>query len=196
MTNDSIGTTDSRTLYLVCCAAAPAVRVADGVRAAQAAGWDVCLVLTPYAHRWLENDLPAFRELTGHPVRHQYKLPDEPDVLPPPDAVLVAPATFNTINKWAAGISDTLALGLINEAIGLRLPMVALPCLGAAQAAHPAFHRSVEFLRDAGVTVLLGEAGYAPERGGGVEAFPWTAAVAALAVPSRAKGATGATAVP
>jgi hypothetical protein len=35
--------------------------------------------------------------MTGHPVRTSYKLPDEPDVLPPPDAILVAPATFNTV---------------------------------------------------------------------------------------------------
>ncbi|GHC61825.1 flavoprotein [Streptomyces cinnamoneus] len=181
-------TTANRILYLVCCAAAPAVRVADGVRAAQARGWDVCLILTPSAHRWLEAEVPALRALTGHPVRHQYKLPGEPDVLPPPDAILVAPATFNTVNKWAAGISDTLALGLITEAVGLGLPLVALPRLGDAQAAHPAFPRSVEFLRAAGVTVLLDEAGDGPGddpgdepvQGDGQEAYPWAKAVAAL----------------
>jgi phosphopantothenoylcysteine decarboxylase len=31
-------------------------------------------------------------------------MPDEPDELPVVDAVVVAPATFNTVNKWAAGI--------------------------------------------------------------------------------------------
>jgi hypothetical protein len=35
--------------------------------------------------------------------------------LPPADAIAVAPATYNTINKWAAGISDTLALGILCE---------------------------------------------------------------------------------
>ena len=34
---------------------------------------------------------------------------------PPPTALLVGPATFNTINKWAAGIADTLALGLLQS---------------------------------------------------------------------------------
>jgi flavoprotein len=29
--------------------------------------------------------------------------------------VIVAPATVNTINKWAAGICDTLALGILVE---------------------------------------------------------------------------------
>jgi hypothetical protein len=35
--------------------------------------------------------------------------------VPEADAVLAAPLTFNTINKWAAGISDTLALGLLSS---------------------------------------------------------------------------------
>jgi phosphopantothenoylcysteine decarboxylase len=51
----------------------------------------------------------------------------EPDVLPPADAIIVAPATVNTINKWAAGICDTVALGILVEAIGKKLPIVALP---------------------------------------------------------------------
>jgi Flavoprotein len=70
---------------------------------------------------------PCLERLTGHPVRSDYKQPDEPDVLPPPQAIIVAPATCNTINKWAAGISDTLALGLIVEAIGMKLPQIAMP---------------------------------------------------------------------
>jgi phosphopantothenoylcysteine synthetase/decarboxylase len=67
---------------------------------------------------------------------------------------VVGPATFNTINKWAAGISDTLALGLLTEAIGKRLPMVALPFINAAQAEHPAFQGSVDRLRAVGVQLL------------------------------------------
>jgi len=77
-------------------------------------------------------------------------------MLPAPDAIVVAPATFNTINKWAAGISDTLALGLLIEAIGKHLPVVALPFLNAAQAEHPAFPGSVDRLRAVGVRLLYG----------------------------------------
>ena len=32
------------------------------------------------------------------------------------------PLTFNTVNKWANGITDTLALGLLNEALGAGRP--------------------------------------------------------------------------
>jgi Flavoprotein len=180
--------TTTRTLYLIACAAPPARRLAIPIRGAQAAGWDVCLVLTPSAHRWASEDedftggVEALAELTGHPVRWQYKLPSEPDVLPPPDAILAAPLTSNTVNKWAAGVSDTLALGLLTEALGLSIPVVALPHWNSAQDAHPATRPSVQTLRGAGVTVLLGGPGFVPHppRHGNLDAYPWQAAVDAL----------------
>jgi len=93
-------------------------------------------------------------------------------VLPPADAFAIAPATFNTINKLAQGISDTLALGLLNEAVGLGLPIVAVPWPNAALAGHPVFQRSVAVLREWDITVILD-----PDRlpGAGEEpgVFPW-----------------------
>ncbi|RKN47204.1 flavoprotein [Streptomyces hoynatensis] len=174
--------TTSRVLYLVACAAPPAQRIGTGIEKAQAAGWDVCLVLTPSAARWLGAEQEELAALTGHPVRSRYKLPGQPDVLPPPEAILVAPATFNTLNKWAQGIADTLALGLVTEAIGLRLPVVALPYLNSAQAGHPALDRSVAFLRSCGVTVLLGGDGFVPHapKNGSADTYPWEVALAAL----------------
>ncbi|OEV13746.1 flavoprotein [Streptomyces nanshensis] len=177
----------THTLYLIACAAPPAQRVATGIRAAQTAGWDVGLILTPSAYRWAEKDsdgsLDELSELTGHPVRHEHKLPSQDDALPPADAILVAPATFNTLNKWAAGHADTLALGLITEAIGLGLPLVALPYLNRAQAAHPALPRSVDFLRANGVTVLMGGPdGFTPHepKHGDLDVYPWQTAIGAL----------------
>ena len=175
--------TDSRVLYILACAAPPTRHIRLGIETAQKQGWDVCLVMTPSARSWwTDSDIDDLASLTGHPVRHTYKHPDQSDALPVADAMLVAPATFNTINKWALGISDTLVLGLITEAIGLRLPIVALPYLNAAQAAHPALDRSVRFLREQGVDVLLGEDGFVPHipKHGNVDAFPWATAVGAL----------------
>ena len=143
----------------------------------------MCLVMTPSARSWwADDDVKALAALTGHPVRHTYKHPDHADALPAADALLVAPATFNTINKWALDISDTLVLGLITEAIGLQLPVVALSYLNAAQAAHPALDRSVKLLREHGVDVLLGEGGFVPHvpKHGDVDAYPWAMAIAAL----------------
>ncbi len=140
-------------LYVVACGGSPAPLLPDFVAHALGLGWDVCVVATPEAMKFL--DAPVLAELTGHPVRSQYKQPDEPDVLPPADAFVVAPATFNTINKWARGISDTLALGLLNEATGQGLPIVAAPWPNVRLARHPAFRRSVADLRDWGVRIIL-----------------------------------------
>jgi len=169
-----------RVLYVVVCAAPPARDVHVLVDLAQKVGWDACVVATPRAFQWI--DAPALSERTGHPVRYDYKLPGEPDLLSPPDAIIVAPATFNTINKWASGISDTLALGLLCEAIGMALPVVVLPYLNAAQGKHPALAESIQRLRGCGVQVLFG-----PDvlplhrpREGRRELFPWHLTLAAL----------------
>lgn len=164
-------------LYIVACGAYAACRLAELVTFAQGRGWDVCVIATPQATKFL--DAAQLAELTGHPVRSQYKQPDEPDVLPPPDALVVAPATFNTINKWAHGISDTLALGLLNEALGLGLPIIAVPWTGAGLLAHPAFGRSVADLREWGVRII-GDPGR-PALPGESAAFPWDELRAALA---------------
>ena len=104
---------------------------------------------------------------TGYPVRSEYKDPGEPDVLPPPDAIIVAPATVNSVNKWAAGICDTLALGILVEGIGLKLPIVAVPWTNAAHAAHPAFAENIGKLRSWGVRVLYGPEVAQPREPGG-----------------------------
>ncbi|MCW2929120.1 MAG: flavoprotein [Actinomycetia bacterium] len=172
----------TRVLYAVACAAPPALHIRTLIKEAQDRQWDTCLILTPTAARWLDADLEDLERLTGHPVRSAYKLPGEPDVLPPPDAVLVAPASSNTINKWALGISDNLALGLITEGIGKGLPLVAIPYLNQAQATHPAFPRSIEVLRGAGVNVLIGPDGWEPHQPGGnkPDQFPWHLGLHAL----------------
>ena len=169
-----------RVLYLVACGAPPARDVGTLATMAIGAGWDVCVVATPPALKFF--DAPEMAELTGHPVRSEYKHPDEPDVLPPPQAMVVAPATFNTVNKWAAGHSDTLALGLLNEAVGLGIPMAAVPTPNAALARHPAFPASIRTLRECGVRVIYDPDEHplpVPYSDGPSSAalFPWSALV-------------------
>lgn len=169
-------------LYAISCAAPPSLTIATFVDQARARGWDVCVILTPTAAGWLAAELTSLEAMTGHPVRSAYKMPGEPDVLPPPDAIIIAPATANTINKWGAGIADNLALGLMTEAIGKRIPLVALPFFNRAQAAHPALARNVTELRNANVTVLLGDTGYEPREPGDSDpaVFPWHLALDAI----------------
>lgn len=144
-----------RVLYLVVCAAPPAQHIGELITLLTDMGWSVCVIPTPQAAGWI--DSTALAEQTGYPVRHDYRQPGDGKSLPPADAVVVAPATFNTINKWAAGISDNYALGVLNEAIGLGLPIIAAPYAKPSLAAHPAFATSLENLARYGVSVLANE---------------------------------------
>ncbi|GGW28819.1 flavoprotein [Streptomyces xantholiticus] len=166
-------------LYVVVCASQIAGDVGELITAAQEQSWDVGVVATPQGLRFI--DAEAIETRTGYPIRSAWRAPGDPRPLPPADAIAVAPATFNTINKWAAGISDTLALGILCEAYGCGIPTIALPCLSAAQAAHPAYPRSLERLREMGV--LIGS--YRPEGGGGTDRFRWQEALDLLAAASR-----------
>ncbi|GAB1339863.1 hypothetical protein ACE1SV_64530 [Streptomyces sp. E-15] len=113
-------------------------------------------------------------------------MPSERGALPEPDAVLSAPTTLNTLTKWSQGHADTLAVGLLTEALGLEIPVVTLPYVNSAQAQHPALPRAMATLRTAGVRVLLQDGvepeGFVPHRPrhGDVDAYPWQMALDAL----------------
>jgi phosphopantothenoylcysteine synthetase/decarboxylase len=141
-----------KVLYHIVCGAWPAAHAEAFAEMAKQVGWDVCVVATPMATRFA--DLGRLAELTGRPVRHDFKNPREEDLFPPPSAIAVAPATFNTINKLAAGISDTLALGLLCEHLVSSVPIVMAPKVGASLTAHPQYRRSIAELRSCGVQVL------------------------------------------
>ena len=147
------GRSRQRVVYAIVCGAPPAAEVAEFVRLAQAAGWDVCVLPTPEGRRWI--DAEALERLTGHPVRSTFVLPGESDVsLPPADAVLVAPATLNTVNKFRYGIADTFAVGVLCEARGLGIPILLAPNVKAVLESHPAFGESLEELKRWGVHVM------------------------------------------
>ncbi|RSS79578.1 flavoprotein [Streptomyces sp. WAC06614] len=169
-----------RTLYLFGSAAPPVFDIARVIEEAQARGWDVCLGLTPAAAEWLADGLDGLAALTGHPVRSRYKRPGEPDVWPTADAILVAPATFNTVNAWALGLTDRFVVGVVAEGIGKNIPIAAMPCVNAAYVRHRAFERSVQELREMGVTVLYGEGGFVPNQPGRREPYPWDRALDAV----------------
>lgn len=170
-----------RTLYLFGSAAPPVLDIARVITDAQDQGWDVCLGLTPTAADWLADDHDHLEQLSGHPVRSRYKRPGDPDVWPPADAILLAPATFNTLNQWAAGLTSTFIVGVVAEAIGKGIPLITMPCVNAAYVQHPAFEPSVQRLRGAGVTVLYGEGGFQPNPPGtgNPATYPWHLALQA-----------------
>ncbi|MET8151231.1 flavoprotein [Actinoplanes sp. NPDC049668] len=162
----------SPVLYAVICGVSNAASSYDFIADTINDGWRVCVITTPMGARFV--DLPHLADLTGHPVRSAYKNPADPDVLPRADACVVAPASFNTVNKLANGICDTLAVGVVCEAIGDHKPIIVAPWVNRALAGHGAYARSIACLRDEGVCVVLTEQ-TRPDRSrtapGG--SFPW-----------------------
>ncbi len=154
---------NKRVLYVISCGSSSGTLVEDFVRLAQEAMWNVCVITTPQGKKFI--DSPALEQLTGYPVRSEYKHPEDPDVLPRADAIVVFPATFNTINKWASGISDTLAVGTLCEYMGLGMPIIAVPCFrtGGGLDGHPIFFKSLDFLQACGVRIIYEPEKYPPK---------------------------------
>jgi hypothetical protein len=167
-----------RVLYITVCGAGPAGEVGKLVDIAQDRGWDVQVIATPAGLDFI--DVPSLQAQTGRPVRTQYRKPGQPRS-PKADAIIVAPATYNTINKWAAGITDTYPLGILAEAPGVGIPSVVLPFVNSALAGRQAFRRSVDELRGEGVRILLETGVLEPhEPGTGsehIDTFPWNVAL-------------------
>ncbi|MET7289529.1 flavoprotein [Streptomyces sp. NPDC005573] len=165
-------------LYVVVCAAGIADGVGALITAAQRRNWEVGVIATPVAMGGFF-DAAAVEAQTGRPIRSAWRTPGDPRPFPPPDAVAVAPATFNTINKWAAGTADTLALATLCEAPGLGVPVAVLPCVSGALAAHPAYRDSLTRLR--GMGVRLGDPYPGPSGDDGARPrFPWERALELL----------------
>lgn len=147
---------NGRVVHVITGGAPPASRVHELIHVAQQAGWEVCVVATPEGAKFI--DIGHLETLTGHPVRVEYKLPGQTDPLPPPVAVVVMPATFNTINKWALGIADTLAVSMLCEHMGRALPIIVVPYLKDELARHPAFREHLATLKKCGVQIMAGGA--------------------------------------
>ncbi|WP_411079532.1 flavoprotein [Streptomyces sp. cmx-18-6] len=173
-------------LYVVGCAAGIAGDTHKLITAAQDRGWGVGAVATPQGLGFLDTE--AIEAQTGYPIRSAWRSPGDPRPLPPADAIAVAPATFNTINKWTAGIADTLALGILCEAYGMGIPTAVLPYVNTAMAAHPAYGRSLDQLRGMGVRIGSYEP-HRPKTGGGADRFRWEEALELLE--DRIAGASG-----
>jgi len=144
--------TMERVLYVIVCAAPPASEVQALVKRAASERWDVHVIATPAALQWL--DQQGIEELSGNPVRSEFRLPGEGKSLPQADVIAVAPATFNTVNKFRFGIADNMALGILCECLRAEVPIVIAPNVKAVLAGHPAFGESLRVLEAWGVHVM------------------------------------------
>ena len=111
----------------------------------------VITLTTPNAGRVI-----APRDLSSIPGNRLVESYFDAAILPrPPDGlVIVAPCSFNSLNKLAAGIADNLALSLTAEAIGRGTPVIVAVSVNAPLLRHPLAQQSMQTLREWGVTVI------------------------------------------
>jgi hypothetical protein len=139
-------------LALVACGAPLAARVHDVAARAVELGWLVRVVATPSAMSWV--DAGQIERVTGFAVLVEQRQPGQPKRFPPLSSVIVCPATFNTVNKLAAGIMDTYAAGVLCEALASRIPITVVPMVSTRLWPHPAWQPNLEMLTAAGVSFI------------------------------------------
>lgn len=101
----------SKLLALVVCAAGPATQATQLVSSAQRRGWAVRVIISKPARELVAAELVD--------VGAQIERGE-------PDTIIIAPASFNTINKLSGGISDERHLDFLHPRIK-RIPTVILP---------------------------------------------------------------------
>jgi phosphopantothenoylcysteine synthetase/decarboxylase len=116
------------------------------------AGWHVQVITTPSAGNWVDDAVLA--AAADGPVHSEHPAVGAPSSRERPDAVVVAPITFNTVGKLACGIADTYAHSTLCEALGDGVPMLVVPMVNNRLWGHPAWSRNVDWLTGAGVRWL------------------------------------------
>ena len=137
--------------YLVVSGTTTASRAPELIRGIQGLGLATITLLTPNASRVISpRDLAT---VEGNRLVESYF---DAAILPRPPLglVLVAPCSFNSLNKLAAGIADNLALSVVAEAIGRPTPVIVAPSVNQPLLDHPRVAHSIATLRDLYVSIV------------------------------------------
>ncbi len=132
-----------------------AYKAAVLVRAFVKAGAEVRVVMTPIAKEFITPLTMA--TLSKHPVPVEFFNPENGEWNSHvnlgvwADALVVAPATANTLAKMAAGIADNL---LLTTCLSARCPVFVAPAMDVDMWGHAATRANLETLRLRGVGVI------------------------------------------
>ncbi|MDX9834827.1 MAG: bifunctional phosphopantothenoylcysteine decarboxylase/phosphopantothenate--cysteine ligase CoaBC [Desulfobulbus sp.] len=128
-----------------------AYKAAEWVRALVKEEAMVTVILTEVAGRFVS--ALTFAALSGNPV-YQDMFDEAPDQVMAHinlsrehDAIVVAPATAQTMARLAAGMADNLLASVI---LAARIPVLVCPAMNSAMLAHPATQENIVRLRHFG----------------------------------------------
>src|SRR3984957_659797 len=138
--------------YLILSGTTTAARCPEILRGLLGLGFATVIAIpTPNASRVISG-----RELADVPgaqvVESYFDLAIRPR--PPRGVVLFAPCSFNSLNKLAHGVADTLALSVVAEAIGRSTPVIVGPSLNQPLLDHPQAQQSLGVLPSWGVIMV------------------------------------------
>ncbi len=133
-----------------------AYKAADIARELMRHGAEVHAVMTHGAQEIINPNLMEFA--TGNPVVtkltgkiEHVALTTGPEKA---DAVLIAPATANTIGKIATGIDDTPVTSCVSSALGAGIPILIAPAMHDTMLTHPIIQENVRKLEMTGVIFI------------------------------------------
>ena len=138
-----------------------AYKACEVLRELQRRDVDVHVVMTEHATRFV--GAVTFEALSRHPVFvDQFALGADGDirhisVADAADLLLVAPATANTLGKFARGIADDALSTLF---LATTAPVLVAPAMNVNMFRHPAVVENLEMLRARGVGVIEPGTGY------------------------------------
>ena len=142
------------------CGGIAAYKAAEVLRGLQRAGCIVRVAMTPRACEFITP--LTFRALSNSHVIVDDYAPDNPDPIAhitfsqTVDLLLIAPATANTIAKFANGIADDF---LTSTYLASTAPVLIAPAMNTAMWNHPATQRNLRQLRADGVQIIEPDAG-------------------------------------
>jgi phosphopantothenoylcysteine decarboxylase / phosphopantothenate---cysteine ligase len=142
------------------CGGIAAYKAVEVLRGLQKAGCNVKVAMTKRACEFVQP--LTFRALSGHHVVVDDYAPDNPDPIAhitfsqTIDLLIVAPATANTIAKFANGVADDF---LSSTYLACTAPVLIAPAMNTTMLEHPATQRNLERLRADGVHFVAPDAG-------------------------------------
>lgn len=117
-------------------------------------GADVYTMMSDRGRELCDSNLASFR-MEGNTLIYGYS--KEGEALPLEDLVLIAPCTFNTLNKIAGGIADTYPLTIAATAIGAGRHVVIAPAMNEELWYHPITEESRKKLEQWGCKIVWPE---------------------------------------
>lgn len=142
-------------VLLCVCGGVAAYKAVELARRLRERGCEVQVAMTGNASRFV--GATTFQAVSGQPVRHS--LWDEAaeaamghiELARWPDAIVIAPATANTLAKLAHGFADDLVSTLC---LATTAPVFVAPAMNHRMWLHPATQANIETLKARGVTVI------------------------------------------